>query len=75
MGKMFVCVAIAALTLGLGGFVSTVNTSTPAAFVQAEEKKCEKCGHLPSKPEHDCKICYYKAQIKPDPFSNREDYG
>ncbi|HHT9127098.1 MAG TPA: hypothetical protein ACFYD6_14975 [Candidatus Brocadiia bacterium] len=62
MGKLVLCVAIAALTLGLGGFVSVAKASTPVIFVQTEETKCEKCGHLPSKPEHDCKCeCHKKA--------------
>ena len=62
MGKLFVGVAIAALTLGLGGFVSTAKASTATVFVQTEEKKCEKCGHLPSKPEKDCKCECHKAK-------------
>ncbi len=62
MGKLFVCVTVAALTLGLGGYMSVAKASTTTAFVQAEEKKCEKCGHLPSKPEKDCKCeCHKKA--------------
>ena len=42
--------------------VCTVNTVLVGSVVAGEEeKKCEKCGHLPSKPEKDCKCeCHAK---------------
>jgi len=49
-------IVVGALMLGVG----VVNT----AFVgtaMAEEKKCDKCGHMPSKPEGGCKCeCHAK---------------
>ena len=40
--------------------VCVVNTVLVGS-VMAEEKKCDKCGHLPSKPEKDCKCeCHAK---------------
>mgnify|MGYP001589980509 CR=1 FL=1 len=43
--------------------VCTVNTVLVGSVVAGheEEKKCEKCGHLPTKPENDCKcVCHEK---------------
>lgn len=42
--------------------VGVVNTMLVGSVVAAiEEKKCDKCGHLPSKPEKDCKCeCHAK---------------
>ena len=45
------------LMLGVG-VVNTVFVST----VRAEETACEKCKHLPSKPEKDCKCECHAAK-------------
>ena len=49
---------ISALMFG----VCTVNTVLVDSVVAGDEqKKCEKCGHLPTKPENDCKcVCHEK---------------
>ena len=51
-------VVVGALMLG----VCAVNTVLVGSVTAAEEeKKCEKCGHMPSKPEKDCKCeCHAK---------------
>ena len=47
--------------------VCTVNTVLVGSVVAGheEEKKCEKCEHLPSKPGADCKCECHKAAEKP----------
>jgi len=51
-------IVVGALMLGVG----VVNTMLVGSVVAGEEeKKCDKCGHLPSKPEKDCKCeCHAK---------------
>lgn len=49
-------IVMGALMLG----VCAVNSVLIGSVVAAEEK-CDKCGHLPSKPEKDCK-CECHAQ-------------
>ena len=49
-------IVVGALMLGVGA----VNTAF-VGTVMAEEKVCEKCKHMPSKPEGDCKCeCHAK---------------
>ena len=49
-------VVAGALMLGVG----VVNTVLVGSAMAAEEEKCDKCGHLPSKPEKDCKCeCHH----------------
>ena len=49
-------VVMGALMFGVG----VVNTVLVGSAM-AEEKKCEKCGHLPSQKEADCKCeCHHK---------------
>ncbi|CAG1023316.1 hypothetical protein DOJK_02232 [Patescibacteria group bacterium] len=49
-------VVMGALMLGVG-----VNTVFVGCKAVAKEKKCEICGHLPSKPEADCKCdCHHR---------------
>jgi hypothetical protein len=43
-------VVVGALMFGVG----VVNTALVGSAM-AEEKKCDKCGHMPSKAEKDCK--------------------
>ena len=44
-----------ALMLGVG-----VVNSVLVSSAMADEKKCDKCGHLPSKSEKDCKCeCHH----------------
>jgi hypothetical protein len=50
-------IVVGALVLGVG-VVNTVFVST----VRAEEKACDKCKHLPSKPEKDCKCECHAAK-------------
>lgn len=41
--------------------VGVVNTILVDSAIAAEETKCDKCGHMPSKPENDCKCeCHPK---------------
>ena len=48
-------VVMSALMFGVG----VVNTALVGSAM-AEEKKCEKCGHLPSQKEADCKCeCHH----------------
>ncbi len=51
-------IVVGSLMLGVG----VVNAVLVGSVVAGEEeKKCEKCGHLPSKPEKDCKCeCHVK---------------
>ena len=50
-------VVVGALMFGVG----VVNVAFMNSATAAEEKKCDKCGHLPSKPEKDCKCeCHAK---------------
>ncbi|MDN3515438.1 MAG: hypothetical protein NG747_13700 [Candidatus Brocadia sp.] len=49
-------VVVGALVLGIG-----VVNSVLVGTAMAEEKKCDKCGHAPSKAEKDCKCeCHHK---------------
>jgi len=50
-------VIVGALMFGVG-IVNTVLVGS----AMAEEKKCDKCGHLPSKAEKDCKCDCHKAK-------------
>ena len=50
-------IVTAALMVGVG----VVNTVLVGS-VMAEEKKCDKCGDLPSKPCKDCKCECHKAK-------------
>ncbi len=53
-------IVVGALMLGVG----VVNTVLVGSAM-AEEKKCDKCGHLPSKAEKDCKCaCHTPAPAK-----------
>lgn len=48
---------VGALMVGVG----VVNTAFVGSAMATEEKKCDKCGHMPSKPEKDCKCeCHHK---------------
>ena len=50
-----------ALMLGVG----VVNAVSVSSAMAAEEKKCDKCGDLPSKPAKDCKCaCHTPAPAK-----------
>lgn len=50
---------IIVVTLMLG--VGVVNTVLVGPAIAAEEKRCDKCGHLPSKPDGNCKCeCHGK---------------
>ncbi|HHT9113021.1 MAG: hypothetical protein HZA47_00630 [Planctomycetes bacterium] len=50
-------VIVGALMFGVG-IVNTVLVGS----AMAEEKKCDKCGHLPSKAEKDCKCACHTAK-------------
>ena len=50
-------VVVGALMFGVG-IVSNVFVGS----AMAEEKKCDKCGDLPSKPSKDCKCECHKAK-------------
>ncbi len=50
-------IVAAALMVGVG----VVNTVLVGSAM-AEEKKCDKCGDLPSKPGKDCKCECHKAK-------------
>ncbi len=50
-------IVVGALMLGVG----VVNTVLVGSAM-AEEKKCDKCGHLPSKAEKDCKCECHAAK-------------
>ena len=55
-------IVVGSLMLG----ICAVNTVLVGSAVAAEEeKKCEKCEHLPSKPEADCKCECHKAAEQP----------
>ena len=43
-------IVVGALMLGVG----VVNAAFVSSAMAAGEKKCDKCGHMPSKPEKDC---------------------
>ena len=53
-------IVAAVLMLGVG-VVNAVFVSTAMA-TEAEEKKCDKCGDLPSKPAKDCKCECHAAK-------------
>lgn len=50
-------IVVGALMLGVG----VVNTVLVGSAMAAE-KKCDKCGHLPSKAEKDCKCPCHTAK-------------
>ncbi|OHB86621.1 MAG: hypothetical protein A3J73_04385 [Planctomycetes bacterium RIFCSPHIGHO2_02_FULL_38_41] len=50
-------VVVGALMLGVG-VVNTVFVGS----AMAEETKCDKCGHMPSKAENDCKCECHQAK-------------
>lgn len=52
-------VVVGALMFGFG-VVNNVFIGAAKAAEEPKEKKCEKCGHLPSKPEGDCKCECHK---------------
>ena len=54
-------IVAAVLMLGIG-VVNAVSVST-VMVTEAEEKKCDKCGDLPSKPAEGCK-CECHAEKK-----------
>jgi hypothetical protein len=47
--------------------ICTVNTVLVCSVEASHEEghKCEKCGHLPSKPENDCTcVCHAKSDVE-----------
>ena|SRR3990172_10016571 len=57
-------VVVGALMLSVG-VVNTGFVGSAKASEEPKEKSCEKCEHLPSKPEADCKCECHKAAEKP----------
>lgn len=51
-------VIVGALMFGVG----VVNTGLIGTAMATEEKKCDKCGHMPSKGEKDCKCECHSAK-------------
>ncbi len=48
-----------ALLFGVG----VVNTAVVCSAIADEEKRCDRCGHLPSKPDGNCKCeCHAKKR-------------
>ncbi|GJQ47737.1 hypothetical protein [Candidatus Kuenenia stuttgartiensis] len=55
---------IGALMFGVGT-VNTVLVGSAMATSHEEGRECEKCGHLPTKPENDCKcVCHTKSDVE-----------
>ncbi|MEP9411966.1 MAG: hypothetical protein HRF42_11330 [Candidatus Brocadia sp.] len=52
-------IIVSALILGAG----VVNTAVVNFSIAAEENRCDKCGHLPSKPDDNCRCeCHTKKR-------------